>query len=335
MSSTSSCQPHQTFQPRQPRHSLHQIQAREHGMRLDHYLALHFPEYSRSSLGKYIRSSSIVVNKKTVKPGYRLHYQDIVQVNFSKFADQRAVGNKPQAQPVDFQVLHEDQSLLVISKPPGLVVHPAAGHADQTLINGLLYRYPDIAALAGDRPGIVHRLDKDTSGIMLVARTKQVQAMLSTAFKQRRICKTYHALLLRCPTEPNGQRSGRIVAPLGRHPVRRKKMAIRSDGRYAATVWKILKTFSNGLCLAEIGIETGRTHQIRVHMASLNAPVAGDSLYGGKLHKKLGLIADRQLLHASTLFFTHPITGEDCRFTAQLWPDMQEMLAQLQDVSTG
>jgi 23S rRNA pseudouridine1911/1915/1917 synthase len=295
-------------------------------MRLDHYLALHFPEYSRSSLGKHILSSHILVNDKTVKAGYRLHRDDVVQVDFPPLTED----NQPQAQSVDFEVLHEDQSLIVINKPPGLVVHPAAGHADQTLVNGLLHRYADMAALEGGRPGIVHRLDKDTSGIMLVARTEKIQAMLSAAFKERKIRKTYHALLLRSPAEL----SGRIVAPIGRHPVHRKKMTIRQDGRYAATVWKVLETFRNRICFAEIGIETGRTHQIRVHMSSLNAPVAGDILYGGKLAKLdkksvVKVVAERQLLHASTLAFTHPTTGKECRFTAPLWPDMEQVLGQL------
>jgi 23S rRNA pseudouridine1911/1915/1917 synthase len=300
-------------------------------MRLDHYLALHFSEHSRSTLGKYIRSSHILVNDKSVKPGYRLHHNDIVVVNLPQLTQK----NEPQAQPVHFDVLHEDQNLLVINKPPGVVVHPAAGNTDQTLVNGLLHRYADMSALEGDRPGIVHRLDKDTSGIMLVARTKKVQAMLSAAFKERRVCKTYHALLLRCPAEPNQRDNGRIVAPLGRHPVRRKKMAIRPDGRYAATAWEIQETFSNGLCFAKIGIETGRTHQIRVHMSSLNAPVAGDSLYGGKPDKRLQICVKRQLLHASTLSFTHPITGKECEFTAPLWPDMHRILTQLRDLPTA
>ncbi|WP_446009668.1 RluA family pseudouridine synthase [Candidatus Electrothrix sp.] len=319
-------------------HSQHRIQSRENGIRLDHYLALHYPDHSRSSLGKYIRSSHILVNDKTVKPGYRLQRNDLIAVNFPQLSQE----NEQQAQHVDFDVLYEDQNLLVINKPPGLVVHPAAGHADQTLVNGLLHRYADIADMApleSDRPGIVHRLDKDTSGIMLVARTKKVQAMLSAAFKERRVYKTYHALLVRFPTVPkgqsNGQRTGRIVAPVGRHPVHRKKMAIRSDGRYAATVWNILETFPNSLCFAEIGIETGRTHQIRVHMSSLNAPVAGDTLYGGKLEKKLNVNAERQLLHASTLSFTHPITGKECEFTAPLWPDMHKILTRLRDASTA
>jgi 23S rRNA pseudouridine1911/1915/1917 synthase len=290
-------------------------------MRLDHYLALHFPGHSRSSLGKHILSSHILVNDKTVKAGYRVHCGDVVQVDFPPLTDD----NEPQAQPVDFEVLHEDQSLIVINKPPGLVVHPAAGHTDQTLVNGLLHRYADMAALEGGRPGIVHRLDKDTSGIMLVARTEKVQAILSAAFKKRKVCKTYHALLLRSPAEL----SGRIVAPIGRHPVHRKKMTIRPDGRYAATVWDISETFQDDICFAEIGIETGRTHQIRVHMSSLNAPVAGDILYGGKLDKKSEVIAERQLLHASTLAFIHPTTGKECRFTAPLWPDMEQVLRQL------
>ena len=302
-------------------HSLHRIHARENGIRLDHYLALHFPEHSRSSLGKHIRSAHILVNEKAVKAGYRLHTDDVVQVDLPPLTE----GNHPQAQPVDFEVLHEDPSLVVINKPPGLVVHPAPGHADQTLVNGLLHRYADMAALEGGRPGIVHRLDKDTSGIMLVARTEKVQAMLSAAFKERKVRKTYHALLLRSPADL----SGRIVAPNGRHPVHRKKMTIRSDGRYAATVWEIPETFSNGFCFAKIGIETGRTHQIRVHMSSLQAPVAGDTLYGGKLDKKAAIRVERQLLHASTLAFTHPITGKECQFTASLWPDMEQVLRQL------
>ncbi|CAK8712402.1 Pseudouridine synthase [Candidatus Electrothrix aarhusensis] len=294
-------------------------------MRLDHYLALHFPGQSRSRLGKHILSSHILVNDKTVKAGYRVHSGDVVQVDLPPLIKD----NEPQAQPVEFKVLHEDPSLVVINKPPGLVVHPAAGHADQTLVNGLLHRYADMADLEGGRPGIVHRLDKDTSGIMLVARTEKIQAMLSAAFKERKVRKTYHALLLRSPAES----SGRIVAPIGRHPVHRKKMTIRSDGRYAATVWENLETFPNGFCFAEIGIETGRTHQIRVHMSSLNAPVAGDTLYGGKLDKKSEVIAERQLLHASTLAFVHPTTGKECRFIAPLWPDIEQVLRQLRKYS--
>jgi 23S rRNA pseudouridine1911/1915/1917 synthase len=312
--------------PATPAHSLYLVQSLENGMRLDHYLTRLIPEQSRSSLGRYIRSAHILVNNNTVKPGYRVRPGDDIRVALPVSIDE----DRPVAQPVDFEVLFEDQHLAVINKPPGLVVHPAAGHRDGTLVNGLLHRYSEMSSLEGGRPGIVHRLDKDTSGIMLAARTERMQRLLAAAFKERRICKTYHALLLRCPADL----SGRIVAPIGRHPVNRKKMAVRPDGRgrYAATYWRVLERFSNGLCYAEIGIETGRTHQIRVHMSSLGAPVAGDVLYGGKIDSAMGIQAERQLLHASSLAFTHPETGKECAFTAPLWRDMEQVLAHLREV---
>jgi 23S rRNA pseudouridine1911/1915/1917 synthase len=290
-------------------------------MRLDHYLVRYISDQSRSSLGKYIRSGHILVNNTRVKPGYRLSTGDDILVELPVAVESRLV-----AQQIDFKVLYEDESLLVISKPPGLVVHPAAGHADSTLVNGLLHRYGDLPGLEMNRPGIVHRLDKDTSGIMLVARTQKVQRQLAEAFKNREVHKTYHALLLRCPQDMNG----RIIEPIGRHPVNRKKMAIRhSGGRYAATRWHILETFATGMCFAEIIIETGRTHQIRVHMSSLGAPVAGDVLYGGRIVDSAGVRVDRQLLHASTISFIHPETGQKRIFTAPLWQDMESVLEKL------
>ncbi len=290
-------------------------------MRLDHFLVRTVADTSRSNLGKHIRAGHILVNTVQVKPGYKLQVGDAVQVELPAAQPSTCI-----AQPVAFDVLFEDEHLAVISKPPGIVVHPAAGHADGTLVNGLLYRYAELPGLADNRPGIVHRLDKDTSGIMLIARTEKMQRQLSAAFKERQINKTYHALLLRTPADP----VGRIVAPVGRHPVNRKKMAVRyTSGRYAASRWQTLETFANGFCFAEIVIETGRTHQIRVHMSSLGVPVAGDSLYGGKIPESLGITADRQMLHASTLSFIHPETGRECEFTAPLWDDMDQLLAQL------
>jgi len=298
-----------------------QVQPIEKGMRLDHYLVRYISDQSRSSLGKYIRSGHILVNNTRVKPGYRLSTGDDILVELPVAVESRLV-----AQQIDFKVLYEDESLLVISKPPGLVVHPAAGHADSTLVNGLLHRYGDLPGLEMNRPGIVHRLDKDTSGIMLVARTQKVQRQLAEAFKNREVHKTYHALLLRCPQDMNG----RIIEPIGRHSVNRKKMAIRhSGGRYAVTSWHILETFATGMCFAEIIIETGRTHQIRVHMSSLGAPVAGDVLYGGRIADSAGVRVDRQLLHASTISFIHPETGQKRIFTAPLWQDMESVLERL------
>ena len=299
----------------------YQVQPTEKGMRLDHYLVRHISDQSRSSLGKYIRSGHVLVNNIRVKPGFRLSTGDDILIELPETVESRVV-----AQPVDFKLLYEDESLLVISKPPGLVVHPAAGHADSTLVNGLLHRYGDLPGLEKNRPGIVHRLDKDTSGIMLVARTEKIQRLLSEAFKNREVHKIYHALLLHCPLD----KDGRIVAPIGRHPVNRKKMAIRhSGGRYAATRWHILETFATGMCFAEIIIETGRTHQIRVHMSSLGASVAGDVLYGGRVTDSAGVRVDRQLLHASTISFIHPETGQERIFTAPLWRDMELVLERL------
>ncbi|WP_417908815.1 RluA family pseudouridine synthase [Candidatus Electronema sp. PJ] len=301
-----------------------QIEAQDAGLRLDHYLVRLLPEQSRSSLDRLIRSSLLLINDRLVKPGYKLRLGDTISIELSVEPSKE---EKPQPQPVDFHILFEDEHLAVISKPPGLVVHPAVGHADGTLVNGLLYRYKELSSGEGDRPGLVHRLDRDTSGIMLIARTEAMHRLLSAAFKERQIRKTYHALLLRSPAAV----AGRIDLPIGRHPVNRQKMAVRQrDGRPAVTNWRILEQFRNGCCFAEIGIETGRTHQIRVHMSSLGVPVLGDALYGGKSQI---VRADRQLLHASELIFTHPATGQSCRFLAPLWPDMVEVLTQLREGS--
>jgi 23S rRNA pseudouridine1911/1915/1917 synthase len=292
-------------------------------MRLDHYLVPILPQHSRSRLAQLIRSEQVLVNNKAVKPGCKLHAGDQIHVQESPSP---LPFQSPQAQEIPFTVLFEDSHIAVISKPPGLVVHPAAGHSTGTLVNGLVHRYGELLLVEGERPGIVHRLDKDTSGIMLVARTQAAHRLLAAAFKARQIHKTYHALLLHSPAS----QSGRISSPLGRHPVHRQKMAIRPrDGRHALSIWRILERFAQGLCLAEIQIETGRTHQIRVHMSSIGAPVAGDQLYGGKLDRRQGLCIQRHLLHASKLAFVHPLTGEDCQFTAPLWPDMEAVLLQL------
>ena len=227
-------------------------------------------------------------------------------------------------------ILHEDDSILVIDKPAGLVVHPAEGHWQDTLVNGLLHRYPNLPGDDPNRPGIVHRLDKDTSGVLVVAKNSLAHRRLSAAFKDREVHKTYHAVLLRSPK----QSQGRLVAPIGRHPVQRQKMAVREEnGRYAATRWQIVSAWP-GFSLARIEIETGRTHQIRVHMASLGAPVAGDTLYGGQVQEIQGIPVSRQLLHASTLCFPHPETEKMVCYTAPLPSDMQQVLDRL-DQETG
>lgn len=306
------------FQPENDSIEVLPVAAGEAGLRLDHFLTCHFPEHSRSSLNKLISSANVRVNEQTVKAGYRLRAGEKVTVLFPDAADETFLPEK-----IEFPVLFEDDHLLILSKPPGLVVHPACGHATGTLVHGLLHHCKDLPAVDTGRPGIVHRLDKDTSGIMLVAKNETALRILMADFKDRRIHKTYYALLLRSPREAQG----RIVQPIGRHPVDRKKMAIRpADGRYAATNWKIVEQFTNGWCLAEIGIETGRTHQIRVHMASIQSPVVGDRLYGGSLGHDPRFVVQRQMLHAGTLRFAHPVDGREMSFTAPLWPDMQQLI---------
>jgi 23S rRNA pseudouridine1911/1915/1917 synthase len=295
------------------------------GQRLDHFLIRQYPDQSRSLLSKLIGAAKILVNGQAVKAGYRLREHDAINVSFPSAHPSEIV-----PEPVEFPVLFEDNHLMVINKPPGLVVHPANGHHHGTLVHGLLYRCENLPADNAGRPGIVHRLDKDTSGVMLVAKTEPALRTLMADFKDRKIEKTYKALLLHCPRE----QFGRIVSPIGRHPVHRQKMAIRPvHGRYAVTSWHVVEHFVNGWCLADIGIETGRTHQIRVHMASIKAPVVGDSLYGGAVPRESFFQPKRQMLHASTIRFTHPLLGHELCFTAPLWEDMQTVLDLLQERS--
>lgn len=290
----------------------------EAGQRLDHFLAAAFNDQSRSTLNKLISTNHVLVDGQRVKASRRLRVQETVSIIFPPLAPQGLIPEQ-----VEFAVLYEDESLMVINKPAGLVVHPASGHTSGTLAHGLLYLCSELPAAAAGRPGIVHRLDKDTSGVLLVAKTEQALRTLMADFKNRSIRKVYHALLIRCPQE----NEGRVVAPIGRHPVDRKKMAVQEEqGRFAATNWRILERFVNGWCLVEIDIETGRTHQIRVHMASIKAPVVADPLYGGAVHRSSAVRPMRQMLHASTLRFRHPLSGEELCCTAPWCEDMQTIV---------
>jgi 23S rRNA pseudouridine1911/1915/1917 synthase len=292
-------------------------------MRLDQFLTLQLTSFSRSQLTNAIKDGYISVADKPAKPGYRLHESDKV----CGFIPEESVVNVS-AQKIDFPVLYEDDHLLVISKPPNLVVHPGSGNFDNTLVNGLVYHCGQISGV-GDpvRPGIVHRLDKDTSGVMVIAKNDKVLRHLVDSFKSHLVQKTYWALLLGVMK----QTEGRVCAPIGRHPVNRKKMAIReAGGRYAVSNWCVMKTFRNTFSLTKVVIETGRTHQIRVHMASLGNPVAGDALYGPV--QKVPFFP-RQMLHSSELSFIHPESGKRLAITAPLWPDMDRIIKELE--STG
>lgn len=298
------------------------VNAEQAGSRLDHFLVRAVPDTSRSALAESVRVGLITVDGLQRKSSYCLKAGECV--SGSLFVATAMDLLLPEQIP--FEILFEDSYLLVLSKPPGLVVHPGSGNHAGTLVNGLLYHCKAIAGVGDDavRPGIVHRLDKDTSGLMVVAKEERTHRKLVDAFRARVVDKQYLALL-------HGileQKSGRIVAPIGRHSVHRQKMAIREDGRFAATSWQVLQEFSAGFSLVRLQIETGRTHQIRVHMASMGHPVAGDMVYGGSSFRGRRKFP-RQLLHSAHLRFSHPVTGEELAFSAPLWPDFSLIIEQL------
>ncbi len=300
----------------------YQIIEKQAGERLDQFLTRNQPEFSRSQLSASIRAGRILVDGACKKSSYRLKTGDTVEGEIFSLAAPVVV--RPEK--IEFPILYEDQFLLVISKPPGLVVHPGSGNRSGTLVSGLVHHCASIAGVGDSiRPGIVHRLDKDTSGVMIIAKREDVHRLLVDAFKARTMEKEYVALL-------HGifaQKQGRLVAPIGRHPVHRQKMAVREiGGRYAATRWRVENEFMEKYSLTRIDIETGRTHQIRVHMASLGHPVVGDAMYGG------GSVSNgvpRQLLHASRLRCVHPVTGKELDVEAPLWPDFLSVLHALSD----
>ncbi|MBU1232066.1 MAG: RluA family pseudouridine synthase [Proteobacteria bacterium] len=287
------------------------------GSRFDHFLVLTVPETSRVILVQSIRQGFILVDGEKKKSSYRLKQGERVSGTLFQQPSPELI-----AEEVPFRILFEDDYLLILSKPPGVVVHPGSGNPSGTLVNGLLHHCRTIGDVGDEmRPGIVHRLDKDTSGIMVVAKTEPCHRLLIQAFKARSVQKEYLALL----SGTLGRETGRVVAPIGRHPVHRQKMAIcERKGRYAASSWQVVEEYETGYSLVRVRIETGRTHQIRVHMASLGHPVAGDMVYGrGGGHKQN---FPRQMLHAHKLGFLHPITGREIAFSAPLWPDFQEIL---------
>ena len=295
----------------------HTVQANEVKQRLDHCVVRLQPNLSRSNIGRLIAAGHVLVNGHAVKGGYKLRLND--QIILRKPAP---TSNELEPEAIDFELIFEDDHLLVINKPPGLVVHPAAGHRQGTLVNGLLHRYGNLPGTDSTRPGIVHRLDKDTSGVMLVAKTEDALRNLAESFRNRAVSKTYYAILERRPLKDRGS----IVAPVGRHPVNRQKMAVLERGRHAVSHYWVVRSYANGMCLVKVHIETGRTHQIRVHMASINSPIVGDELYGGKQHTFGTQTVSRQMLHARSLAFPHPVTGKGLEFTAELWPDFKDLL---------
>ncbi len=289
----------------------------EGGERLDRLLATRLPDLSRAQLQRLIKSAQVTVNDRPSKPAYRAEAGDRVTV---RLPDEPETAVRPEA--IRLDIVYEDDVLLVVNKPAGMVVHPAAGHTSGTLVNALLAHCPQVADVGGlERAGIVHRLDKDTSGLLVVAKDAATHAELQRQFKHRQVHKTYLALV-EGRVQP---REGVIEAPVGRDHQDRKRMAVVRSGRPAATHYRVVETFRD-FTLLEVHPQTGRTHQIRVHLAWMGYPLVGDRVYG---RRKQALLPDRHFLHARQLRFTHPVTGVEVDLIAPLPPELVEVLERL------
>jgi len=276
------------------------------GVRLDVFLSSN-AELTRSRIASLVKDGLALVNgRPALKAGYALKTGDEVVLTVPEPEPTDIV-----AQDIPLEVVYQDNDVAVVYKPSGMVVHPAAGNPDGTMVNALLNKLDNLSGIGGEiRPGIVHRIDKDTSGLLLVAKNDAAHVSLSEQIAAHTVQRAYKAILIGNMKNPEGD----VDAPIGRHPSDRKKMAIVPDGRSAQTHWRVIEPLK-GACLCECVLSTGRTHQIRVHMASLGHPVLGDPVYGPK--KSPYPVEGGQLLHAYRIGFTHPVTGERMLFEAE------------------
>lgn len=300
----------------------HVITADKPGKRLDIWLSEHFPSQSRSNIQRLIKENHVLLQKKACTAKSPVQIGDQIEIHFPPA---KSLDLKPIDIPLD--ILFEDAELIVINKPIGMVVHPGAGNYDETLVHALLHHCKgQLSGIGGvERPGIVHRLDKDTSGCVVVAKSDQAHQGLSTAFHDHLVQKIYLAVVWGKPR----MLSGVVDAPIGRNPGHRTKMAVTHDGREAVTRWKLVKS-GEKISLLECKIETGRTHQIRVHLSEIKHPIVGDSTYGKPKDPEISKLATRQLLHAWKLSFDHPITGKRIECTAPVPADMQKVIDVIQ-----
>ncbi|MGN0406476.1 MAG: RluA family pseudouridine synthase [Bariatricus sp.] len=291
----------------------------ENGERIDKYLSNEMDGFSRSYIQKLIKDGHVYINHKAVKANYKLAYDDMISVEIPDLVEPDIV---PENIPLD--ILYEDEDILIVNKPKGMVVHPAAGHYSGTLVNALMYHCGEsLSGINGVmRPGIVHRIDMDTTGSLLVCKNDQAHQKLAEQLKVHSIKRIYHAIVCGNLNED----SGTIDAPIGRHPVDRKKMSINyQNGREAVTHYQVLERFGEYTYIS-CRLETGRTHQIRVHMASIRHPLLGDAVYGPQ---KCPFKLQGQTLHAKILGITHPSTGEYMEFDAPLPEYFEGLLRRL------
>ena len=305
------------------------VAATDEGVRLDAFLVTRLDDISRTRLRKSITAGEVLVDGKPAKPAYRMHDGQRVAV-----AIEPALPDGPHPEDIPLDILYEDDHLAVINKPAQMVVHPAKGHWSGTLASALAYHFSQLSGVGGlTRPGIVHRLDRDTTGVIVVAKSDNAHLRLAAQFEAREIEKEYHAIVRGVPDRDHD----RIEQPIGVHPYQREKMAIRANhatAREAITEYDVVKRFS-GFALMHIFPKTGRTHQIRVHLAHLGCPVLCDRLYAGHARITLGdlqrtndtkVLLERQALHAARIRFVHPDSGEPLQISAPLPADMQATL---------
>ena len=289
---------------------IHEIEVLESqaGLRIDRFLSLEFPELSRSYIQKLMKEENITVNGETRKANYKVNAGDFVVLNEPELKEPDIL-----AENIPLEILYEDSDLLIVNKPKGMVVHPSSGHYSGTLVNALMYYCrEDLSGINGSlRPGIVHRIDMDTTGSLLVCKNDLAHQRIAEQLKEHSICRIYHAIVHGVIKEEEGT----VDAPIGRHPTDRKKMSVNyKNGKSAITHYKVLQRFQNYTYI-QCQLETGRTHQIRVHMASIGHPLLGDAVYGpSKCPYKL----QGQTLHAKTIGIRHPRTGEYLEVDAPL-----------------
>ena len=295
------------------------------GERLDVYVSQWLPDVTRSRVQNLLAEGLILVDGKKVKAGYKLKNGNNVQVILPELKELSALPEK-----MDLEILYEDDDLAIVNKPRGLVVHPAAGHESGTLVNGLMYHFQgNLSGINGVmRPGIVHRIDKDTSGLLVICKSDRTHQGLSDLLREHDIERVYHAVVHGTFTKTEGT----IDAPIGRMDADRKKMCVRADGRRAVTHYRVLEQYT-GFSYVEVRLETGRTHQIRVHMKSIGHPLLGDEIYGSSkenssLEKQLKGkdFWPGQILHAKVLGFVHPVTKEYMEFDSELPEYFQTVL---------
>jgi 23S rRNA pseudouridine1911/1915/1917 synthase len=296
------------------------------GLRLDAYLAANIDGWSRARLQRLIESGDVLVNSRVAKASYKVAADDEIEVELN---------SAPAAftpEDIPLEIVFEDEHLIVINKPAGLVVHPAAGVPSGTLANALAFHFQQLSNAGSVRPGIVHRLDKDTSGLLVAAKTETAHEHLADQFRAREVFKSYVALVFGVIK----QASGRIEQPIARDPRNRTRMAVVPGGRGAVSLYKVRRSYDS-FTLLDVELKTGRTHQIRVHLSWLKHPVVGDELYAGGRDNNVQNVQlraqirklKRQFLHAEQLGFTHPATGAAVKFTAPLPPELTQLLTAL------